>query len=145
MFFVDTNIFLYAVDSACSQSATCLELINYWRRSSIPWHTSWSVVFEFLRAATHPRIFPQPIRLAQAWQFMEAILSSPKMSILVQGDAHQHVMKTLVEEYPDLSGNILHDLRNAALMREHGISRIYTRDTDFHRFKFLEVVNPVDG
>ena len=27
-------------------------------------------------------------------------------------------------------------------MREHGIRRIYTRDVDFHRFPFLEVVDP---
>ena len=29
-------------------------------------------------------------------------------------------------------------------MREHGIRRIYTRDTDFHRFRFLEVVDPIE-
>lgn len=29
-------------------------------------------------------------------------------------------------------------------MREHGIKRIYTRDTDFHRFPFLEPVDPAD-
>jgi predicted nucleic acid-binding protein len=28
-------------------------------------------------------------------------------------------------------------------MREHGIARIVTRDTDFHRFGFLEVVDPL--
>jgi len=27
-------------------------------------------------------------------------------------------------------------------MREHGIRRIYTRDTDFHRFPFLEPIDP---
>jgi CubicO group peptidase (beta-lactamase class C family) len=30
----------------------------------------------------------------------------------------------------------------AVLMREHGIRRIYTRDTDFHRFPFLEPIDP---
>lgn len=29
----------------------------------------------------------------------------------------------------------------AILMREHGIRRIYTRDTDLHRFPFLEVID----
>ena len=28
-------------------------------------------------------------------------------------------------------------------MREHGIRSIMTRDTDFHRFKFLEVFDPL--
>jgi predicted nucleic acid-binding protein len=42
-----------------------------------------------------------------------------------------------------LVGNVLHDTHTAALMREHGISRLCTRDTDFHRFSFLEIVDPV--
>ena len=29
-------------------------------------------------------------------------------------------------------------------MREHGVRRIYTRDTDFHRLPFLEVVDPLE-
>jgi predicted nucleic acid-binding protein len=35
------------------------------------------------------------------------------------------------------------DARTAILMREHGIRRICTRDTDFHRFPFLEVIDPL--
>jgi predicted nucleic acid-binding protein len=37
----------------------------------------------------------------------------------------------------------MHDVQTAVLMREHGIRRIYTRDADFHRFEFLEVVDPL--
>jgi predicted nucleic acid-binding protein len=29
-------------------------------------------------------------------------------------------------------------------MKEHGLHRIYTRDTDFHRFPFIEVLDPLD-
>jgi predicted nucleic acid-binding protein len=28
-------------------------------------------------------------------------------------------------------------------MREHGIKEIYTRDTDFHRFPFIKVIDPI--
>jgi predicted nucleic acid-binding protein len=28
-------------------------------------------------------------------------------------------------------------------MREHGIRRVCTRDTDFYRFPFLEVLDPL--
>ena len=31
----------------------------------------------------------------------------------------------------------------AILMREHGLRRVATRDTDFRRFPFLEVVDPL--
>jgi predicted nucleic acid-binding protein len=48
-----------------------------------------------------------------------------------------------VAELPALRGNLLHDAHTAVLMREHGIRTIYTRDSDFHRFPFLEVVDPL--
>lgn len=39
----------------------------------------------------------------------------------------------------------MHVAHTAVLMREHGIERIFTRDTDFHRFPFLETVDPTDA
>ena len=44
-----------------------------------------------------------------------------------------------------LSGNIIHDAQTAVLMREHGIRRVCIRDTDFHRFPFLEPVDPLSA
>jgi len=29
------------------------------------------------------------------------------------------------------------------LMKEHGVKTIYTRDTDFHKFPFLDVIDPL--
>ena len=49
----------------------------------------------------------------------------------------------VITEIPHLAGNILHDVPTAVLMREHGIREILTRDTDFHRFPFLKVTDPV--
>jgi len=50
--------------------------------------------------------------------------------------------KKVIDELPWLAGNLIHDAHTAILMREHGILRICTRDADFHRFSFLEVVHP---
>ena len=49
---------------------------------------------------------------------------------------------TATEEVPDLRGNLVHDAHTAVLMREHGVRDIFTRDTDFHRFPFLRVIDP---
>ena len=37
----------------------------------------------------------------------------------------------------------MHDVHVAVLMREHGVRQIYTRDTDFHKFKFLQPIDPL--
>jgi uncharacterized protein len=44
---------------------------------------------------------------------------------------------------PELRGNLTHDFHTAVLTREHGIARIYTRDADFHRFPWVQVVDPL--
>ena len=44
-----------------------------------------------------------------------------------------------------LRGNAVPDAHVAALLRQHGVSTLYTNDTDFKRFDFLRVVNPFIG
>ncbi len=136
MFVVDTNILVYAADSDSNFHPRCYDLIEEWRRQTSAWYVTWSILYEFLRISTHPRIF------RKAWSFVEALLSSPALGILVPAERHADVALEVIKRMPSLSGNLLHDAQTAILMREHGITRIFTRDTDFHRFSFLEPVDP---
>jgi uncharacterized protein len=52
------------------------------------------------------------------------------------------MLATVIEELPYLKGSIMYDVHTAVLMREHGIREICTRDTDFHRFPFIKVIDP---
>ena len=56
---------------------------------------------------------------------------------------HGSVLAEVLGEVPLLAGNLMHDTETAVLMREHGIRRICTRDTDFHRFPFVEPIDPL--
>jgi predicted nucleic acid-binding protein len=60
----------------------------------------------------------------------------------VPSERHAEVAEGIVRKTTNLHGNLLYDAQIAVLMREHGIKRIYTRDTDFHRFPFLEPIDP---
>ena len=62
---------------------------------------------------------------------------------LIPTERHGDVAAQVIAELPHLSGNVMHDAHTAILMREHGIARICTRDTDFNRFPFLEVIDPL--
>jgi len=85
----------------------------------------------------------QPWTLASGVRFLSALQQSPGLGILPPTERHPHVLADIVAEVPGLSGNIIHDTQTAVLMREHGIRRICTRDTDFHRFPFLEPIDPL--
>ena len=143
MFAVDTNILVYAADEDSEFHSRCYELLEKWRGQASAWYVTWGILYEFLRVTTHPRVFRKPWSAEQAWSFIEAILASPFLGVLVPTEQHADVAAGVIKEVPYLSGNLMHDAQTAILMREHGIKRIYTRDTDFHRFPFLEPVDPI--
>jgi toxin-antitoxin system PIN domain toxin len=143
MFVVDTNVLIYAADQDAGAHARCRDLLNEWRTAAPAWYVTWPILYEFLRVVTHPRVFRAPWSLIGAWRFVEALLSSPGLGLLVQTDRHAEVAAEVVHLLPELNGSLLHDAHTAVLMREHGIRRIVTRDTDFHRFPFLEPVDPL--
>jgi predicted nucleic acid-binding protein len=100
-------------------------------------------VYEFLRVISHPRVLKTPWSVTGAWSFIEALLASPGLEVLVASERHAAVAAQTFAESPHLAGNLLHDAHTAILMREHGVRRIYTRDTDFHRFSFVEPLDPL--
>lgn len=142
MFAVDTNVLVYAADPDSPHSDHCFEMLEGWSRQPTAWFLTWGVCYEFLRIVTHPRIFRNPWSAAQAWHFLDELLLSPGLTVLVPTERHPAVLSQTLQEMPELAGNLMHDVHTAVLMREHGVRRIYTKDADFHRFPFLEVVDP---
>lgn len=142
MFVVDTNVLLYAAEPHFPEHAQCRAQLTAWREGSDAWYTTWGILYEFVRVATHPRIFRRPWSGPSAWSFVDAMLASPRLGILLESDRHAAVTASVLAELPDLAGNVIHDLHTATLMREHGIRVIYTRDVHLLRFPFLEVRDP---
>lgn len=143
MFVVDTNVLLYAADTSCPEHHRTRALLDHWRSQPLPWYTTWGILYEFMRVATHPRVFRQPWTAVDAWRFVEALRASPGLGVLVHTERHRDIAAQTIAEVPALRGNLFHDAHTAILMREHGVGRIYTRDTDFHRIPFIEVRDPL--
>jgi toxin-antitoxin system PIN domain toxin len=140
---VDTNVLVYAADIDSPFHSNCLAWLERQRGRPDAWFTTWPILYEFLRVTTHPRVMRRPWKAARAWDFVAALLASPGLSPLAATARHAAVAGDVLAEMPHLAGNLLHDAHTAILMREHGLKRICTRDTDFHQFKFLEIFDPV--
>lgn len=143
MLVLDTNVLLYAANDDSEFQSACAGLLEECRRDPSPTFLTWRICYEFLRVATHRRIFPSPLTAAGAWSFLRVLLDSPGFGLLRPTERHARALARICEELPELRGNDARDLHTAVLMREHGIGRICTRDTDFHRFPFLTVVDPL--
>lgn len=77
MFVVDTNLLLYAVNLDSPEHERAHALVREWRSGERPWFLTWGIVYEFLRVATHGRIFATPLNLATAREWLDALLAAP--------------------------------------------------------------------
>jgi toxin-antitoxin system PIN domain toxin len=143
VFVVDTNILVYSADEDSPYHARCRERLGFWREQVEAWFVTWGILYEFLRVTTHPKVMRKPWTAPRCWEFVSILLDSPGLGVLIPTERHAAVAAQVIEEIPHLAGNLIHDAHTGILMREHGIRRIYTRDTDFHRFPFLEPLDPL--
>lgn len=139
---VDTNVLLYAAISDSPHHARCRAWLESQCQRADAWYTTWPIVYEFLRVATHPRVLRNPLTLGQAWSFIAAITGAPGFAVLLPTARHTQVLESVLGESSHLAGNVVHDLHTVVLMREHGIRQVVTRDADFHRFTGIEVFDP---
>jgi hypothetical protein len=144
MLVVDTNVLVFAANEDAPDHAACHALIERWRGHAEPWHATWPILYEFLRVVTHPKVLKPAWSIERALEFVDAVRAARSFSLLLPTERHDELLAGTVGEVRGLRGNIVHDLHTVVLMREHGVRRIVTRDTDFHRFPFVEVVDPID-
>jgi toxin-antitoxin system PIN domain toxin len=145
VFVVDTNLLLYAVNPDADDHPRAVAMVEEWRAGDRSWFLTWGIIYEFIRISTHSRVFPRPLTLPQATEWVRLLLAAPRAGVLVPSARHPEILEALAGEHSRLRGNIIHDLHTVALMREHGVSEIRTADTDFHQFGFLTVINPLVG
>lgn len=142
MFAVDTNLLVYAHFDLYPQHdrarAFCREILT----SADDWCIGWQVVYEYVRITTHPSIHKSPLTIEQALTDLDPYLSAETGHVLTQTPQHRPILQGVVGTVPTARGNFIHDVHYAALLYEHGVSRIYTADSDFKKFSFLEVIDP---
>lgn len=142
-FLVDTNILLHAVNTSSPSHEKARRFIEEHLRIRTAWCLTWTIVYEFLRVATHNRVFQKPLNAKQALAFIGGLIAMEEIIVLTPTDRHLAVLETVVAEVGHPAGNLFHDIHTATVMREYGIREIITADTDFLQFRFLSVSNPL--
>jgi toxin-antitoxin system PIN domain toxin len=139
---VDLNLLIYAVnvDAPHHQRARA-----WWQEALSGKETvglAWTVVLGFVRLATRPGLFPQPLTAAQALDLVEGWLGRPTVVLLQPGERHWRWLRGLLEAM-GTAGNLTTDAHLAALAIEYDAT-LYSSDGDFARFgPPLRFENPV--
>lgn len=131
---------LYASNSDDPAHPEARELLEELAGGSSLLYLFWPTIMGFLRIATHPGIFPDPLPPRVALATVTKLLARPNVRTEAEGARFWEVYRKVAGE--DTRGNHVPDAQLAALMRAHGVSTIYTRDRDFRRYEGIVVRDP---
>ena len=139
---VDVNVLLYASDQASPRYDRALQFLQ--SRASDPelFCISWPTMMAYIRISTHPRIFSQPLSPEEALRNVESLIGLPRVRVLSEDEGFLAIYRQATGKFP-VRGNLVPDAHLAALLLQHGVTKIYTADSDFKKFEFLEVSNPL--
>ncbi len=140
---IDTNILLYAANRDAEEQPAAASFLYAAADSGEQWFLTEGILYEFLRVATHPKVFQHPLAWREALSFLKQFLKSSNFLILAAEERHWTFLETILAKLTHPAGNLFFDIRTAALMREHGVREIYTTDTDFLQFPDIKVINPL--
>jgi toxin-antitoxin system PIN domain toxin len=138
----DANLLLYASDESSEFHVRAKAFVIGRREDSDILCLTWPVLMAYQRIATHPSIFTKPMSAETAWGNVQQLLKLPRTRVIQE-------MASFALDYAEVSksagiyGNLVPDAHIATILRQHGVRKFYTADTDFKKFDFLEVVNPL--
>ncbi len=138
---VDTNVLVYASDAASPLQPKAVGFLEACAANTEVFCLTWPTIMGYLRIATHPSIFASPLDPQTAAANVAALLALPQVRVLSEQDGFW-------DAYADATvgvvvrGNLVPDAHLAALLRQHGVKTLYTNDSDFRKFRFIDVRNP---
>lgn len=141
MILVDANLLLYAEDSLSPSHAAARSWWDAQLSGSAPVCLCWTVLCAFLRIATNPRVFEQPLSLDEGMARIQSWLDQPCTRLVLPTERHWIVMREMLED-GQATANLVTDAHLAALAMEHGCELMST-DADFARFPKLAWRNPL--
>jgi uncharacterized protein len=140
---LDANVLLYAYNKHTphhkAAQAWLENLLDSSGAIAMPWVTIWA----FLRIATNPRVWPEPLSVSAAFDIIRSWVQQPGVIILQPGPRHSEILERLLSAY-SVSGALVTDAVLAALALEHGAT-VASTDQDFRRFPEVRWINPIAG
>jgi toxin-antitoxin system PIN domain toxin len=137
---VDTNVLLYAANADDEAHAAARVLLERLAGGPDLLYLFWPTIMGFLRIATHTAIFPYPLTPAQATAAIAALVERPNVRAPGESDGFWSVYGSTADD--QTRGNHVPDAQLAALMRQHGVGVIYSRDRNLRRYDGIDVRDP---
>ncbi|GMW06490.1 MAG: PIN domain-containing protein [Gammaproteobacteria bacterium] len=143
-FAIDANILVYASDESSAVHARAATFVRQCAEGSETLCLAWATLAAYLRIATHPAVFRKPLTAEEAMANVDSLLRLPHARPLGEEEDFWRTYQTVAREGRP-RGNQVPDTFLAALLRQHGVATLFTRDRDFRRYDFLTVIDPLES
>ncbi len=137
---IDTNILLYASNTGSESFEKAYALVERLARGPQLLYVFWPVAMGFLRLSTNPAIAERPLSPSEALSSLSDLIERDHVRTPGEGAGFLSVFRETASA--GTRGKDVTDVHIAALMRQHGVGTIYTRDRDFRRFDGIRVEDP---
>ena len=140
---LDANILLYASDEDSPLHTRALEVVTRAAAGPEIVYLFWPTIMAYLRIATHPAVFRQPLSWVEAAGNVEALLG--RAHVQTPGEPERFWLRfreVATDAVP--TGNLVPDAHLVTLMVANGVRTIWTHDRDYRRFRGIEVRDPFE-
>ncbi len=141
-FGLDVNLLLYASDQTSPFHTQARNFLREASQGPELCYIAWSTLLSYVRMATHPRIFSHPLSPTLALDNIRQLVDRPHVRTLSEMEGFLDIYKDITSSL-HVRGNLVPDAHLVALLRQHDISTLYTTDSDFRKFSWLKVLNPL--
>jgi uncharacterized protein len=100
---------------------------------------------ETLRILTHPKVFHSPLKIGKAIGALSDLIESYNIRILDEDINWWKSLGEIEKHIPGLKGNEVFDARIAICLKQHNVKRIFTRDSNFKKYPFLQPIRLIES
>ena len=140
----DVNVLVYATHRASPFHERAKALVERFVAGPDLVYLLWPVALGYLRIVTHPTLLGAPLAPAVAADNIEQFTSQPHVRQVGEAEGFWPVFRRVADEVTP-RGNLVPDAYLVALMKQHGISTIWSHDRDFRKFEGITVRDPFSG
>jgi toxin-antitoxin system PIN domain toxin len=137
---LDTNILIYAANASDPVHRQARGLLDRLARGPELLFLFWPAIMGFVRISTSPAIFASPYTPDEALAAISDLIERPHVRTPSEESGFLDLYRSTAPS--GARGALVPDAHLATLMRQHGVSTIYTRDRGFRRFDGITVRDP---
>ncbi|MCI0339933.1 MAG: PIN domain-containing protein [Planctomycetales bacterium] len=139
---LDVNILVCATNGGDPRNPKAIRFLESCLAGGDVLCFTWPVLMSFVRIVTDTRILAAPLSPREALTNVERFLTPAHARVLLEGEGFLEAYRETTAAFP-VRGKLVPDAHLAVTLKQHGVRTLYSADTDFRKFPFLDVRNPL--